>query len=471
VSSGSDRHNPSLVTRLVRSAVLWTLPILAVTAIALTWFYRQSTYKLFDDPLENAITDLIAAVETGEASLPPGTLFLTREPIDPRYQRSLSGRYWMIGRYPEEGDLISVRASRSLSGETLQLPANIKRAVKTNTRTEFRTTAEGPDANEPLRVLGRSVILPNGEPVVIMAGADVREAISDIRRFAMIATGLMLLLSAGLVFAVFTQVRLGLQPIFALRDKVADVREGRSELVDGTYPSEISPLADELNSLIGHNKDIVERARTHVSNLAHGLKTPIAVLQNEAEGSKSSLSDIVLRQTKTMKEQVDHHLQRARAAARGQVIGVSTDISETVIPLARTLEKIYRDKDIDFDVQVPEGLMFRGEKRDLEEMAGNLMDNACKWTRDKVHVSVKTMGGQEGRIRLEVADNGPGLTKDQYVEALKRGARLDEATPGTGFGLPIVDDLARAYKGELKLGRAEIGGLSVVLFLPGRAED
>ncbi len=448
--------------------------------MALTWFYRESTYKLFDDPLESAITELIASVQSDDgnssngelfedAEIPQNTLFLTREPIDPRYQRALSGRYWMIGSYQDDGTLTSLLASRSLSGEIIQLPSNVKRSIAA--KTEFYTRAMGPDENEPLRVFARSVILPSGEPVLMLAAADVREAQRDVGRFALVATALMLLLSGGLVFAVFSQVRTGLKPLFDLRDRVVDIREGRADRVEGTYPQEIAPLANELNSLIGHNKDVVERAQTHVSNLAHGLKTPLAVLLNEAEGSKSKFSEVVSRQANTMKNQVDHHLQRARAAARGQSIGVSTPVADSIGPLARTLGRIYRDKDIDFDVSVVEGLIFRGEKRDFEEMIGNLMDNACKWTKSKVRVIAKGDGKDNGLFMLEVSDDGAGLTQDQYSEALKRGARLDEATPGTGFGLPIVDDLARAYKGSLILGKSDMGGLRVTLTLPGRIDE
>jgi len=280
----------------------------------------------------------------------------------------------------------------------------------------------------------------------------------------------MALVAAGMIGAIFWQVRNGLRPLFSLQQKVADIREGKADRVDGTYPSEIAPLADELNTLIVHNKDVVERARTHVSNLAHGLKTPLAVLQNEAQSSKSALSDVVHRQTETMKRQVDHHLHRARAAARGQVIGATAPVEDVLRPLARTLERIYRDKDIDFDIKVSDGLIFRGEKRDLEEMVGNLMDNACKWTDAKVHIRAKSDESDDTMIIVSVSDDGPGLKSSEYKEALKRGARLDETTPGTGFGLPIVDDLARAYKGSLKLGKAKIGGLRVDLELPGRSE-
>jgi len=443
------------------------IPLLAFTALTLTWFYRSQTYKLFDEPLENAITNLMAAAETGDGAPDQGIIYLTREPLDPDYQRALSGRYWMIGQFDDSGALRPLRASRSLSGETFNLPSNAKQALDSQPNAEFRTSAQGPD-NEPLRVLIRPVILPNGEPVLMVAAADVRELQSDVRRFALIATSLMLLLIAALVFAVFWQVRNGLQPLFVLRQKVADVREGKSDHVDGVYPSEIAPLANELNTLIGHNKDIVERARTHVSNLAHGLKTPLAVLLNESEGSKSGLSKVVARQAQSMQRQVDHHLQRARAAARGQAVGGSTSVEETISPLVRTLSRIYRDKDIEFDIDLESDLIFRGEKRDLEEMVGNLLDNACKWTASKVSIRSGLVENDDRLIQIEVGDNGPGLSEDQYGEALKRGARLDEATPGTGFGLPIVDDLARAYNGHLKLGKSELGGLLVTIDLPGR---
>lgn len=440
--------------------------MLALTAMALTLIYRTSTYQIFDAPLERAITELITSAEPG----PNESVILTRDLIDPDYQRALSGRYWMIGEYEANGELESLLASRSLSGEIIPLENWIKTSIDSQEQTEFRTSSIGPDG-EPLRTLVWPVILSDGRPVVIVVGADLREPQSLVRRFAFLSTLLMILVSLGLVGAIFWQVRNGLRPLFVLSQKVADVREGRTDKVDGTYPSEIAPLADELNTLIGHNRDVVERARTHVSNLAHGLKTPLAVLKNEAETSRSGLADVVKRQTDSMRRQVEHHLHRARAAARGQVIGAITPVEDVIIPLARTLERIYRDKDIDFEIKVAKGLVFRGEKRDLEELAGNLMDNACKWTGSKVRIRAKMAKSVDAMMVFVVEDDGPGLKKGEYEEALKRGARLDETTPGTGFGLPIVDDLARAYKGSLQLARSRLGGLKVELILPGRIDD
>ena len=455
--------NRSLVMRLVRGAVLWAVPLLLLTALTLTWLYRNTTYKSFDDPLVSAVTSLIASAEVGD-----GTLVLSRKPIDPRYQRALSGRYWLIGFLQDDGVIEPISSSRSLYGESITLPEADVRRLQDYQGEEIRSHADGPDSHETLRLVARQVILPNMQaPVVVIAAADSRPARQSVLRFALTASGLMLLISLGLITAVVTQVRSGLKPLFDLREKVADVREGRAGQVDGNYPTEIQPLANELNSLITHNKDVVERARTHVGNLAHALKTPLAVLQNEAEASKMTPSEIVGRQTETMKKQVDHHLRRARAASRGQAIGISASVNETLEGLARTLERIYRDKHIDFDVDLEADLMFRGEKRDLEEMAGNLMDNACKWTKTSIRVTAKTQD-DDGQFIITVSDDGPGMPANQYKEAIKRGARLDEATPGSGFGLAIVDDLARAYKGRLTLGKSDMGGLKSVLELPRR---
>jgi len=456
--------NQSLVLRLVRGAVIWALPLLLVTALTLTWLYRNTTYRSFDDPLVSAVTALIATAEVQD-----GSLSLTREPLDPRYQRALSGRYWLVGLLGDDGIITPISSSRSLLGATLVLPPDAVAKLQDQQGEEIRTRSEGPDQNESLRLVARQVILPNmNAPVVVVAGADSRAASRSIISFALTALGLMLLISIGIIIAVVTQVRTGLKPLFELRDRVADVREGRAAQVDGLYPTEIQPLATELNSLISHNKDVVEHARTHVGNLAHALKTPLAVLQNEAQARKETPSDIVARQTETMKQQVDHHLRRARAAARGQSIGVSTEVTKTLEGLARTLSRIYGRKNIDFDIDFMPGLVFRGEKRDLEEMAGNLMDNACKWTKTLLEVSSKVNPEDESSFIIVVSDDGPGMPENQYSEALKRGARLDEATPGSGFGLAIVNDLATAYKGSVELGRSDMGGLMVTLTLPRR---
>jgi len=459
----------SLVWRLVRVAAMWAVPAFAFTAFALIWFYRSSTYRMFDDPLVSTIQSLVSYVEIDPDD---GRIMLSDEPIDPNYQRALSGRYWVIGELDGEGRLIPVVGSPSLYGATLVLPLEDATKITGNLGEVVTSVSEGPD-REPLRLAAQAVIFPDlgDRPVVIAAAADRRPAVKAVRQFSLIALGLMSVLALGLVSAIFMQVRLGLRPLFDLRRRVADVREGKARAVEGDYPMEIKPLADELNTLIGHNKDVVEYARTHVANLAHALKTPLAVLVNEADDKSTPLAEIVARQSGIMSKQVDHHLRRARAATRGQSIGARTPLNETVSSLARTLQKIYRDKDLDIQVSLDDGLVFRGEKRDLEEMVGNLLDNACKWTGSKIAVSAQMLDNGLGNITITIDDDGPGLARDQYDVVMQRGARLDEATPGSGFGLSIVSDLAKAYKGGLALDKSPLGGLRTILTIPGSEAD
>ena len=455
----------SLVWRLVRSAAMWLVPALLFTAFSLIWFYRVSTYKNFNDPLVNTIQALVANIENDPLSM-DGEIGITlaNQPIDARYQLALSGRYWMVGELQSGGLLEPIISSLSLSDSSLKLTAKEADSIRENQGEVIRAFSVGPD-NEPLSLAAQLVIF-NDHNLVIAAAADRRPAAQAVRQFSMIALGLLSVLALGLTLAIYMQVRSGLRPLFELRDSVVDVREGRAGSVKGRYPKEIKPLADELNSLIGHNRDVVEYARTHVSNLAHALKTPLAVLINEASGKKSKLAGIVQKQTGTMNKQVDHHLRRARAATRGQSIGEKTPVTDTLNSMVRTLGRIYRDKDLDFKVDMESGLNFRGEKRDLEEMVGNLLDNACKWTTAKININVQPEPNEGAKIRIIIDDDGPGMAAEQYENVLKRGTRLDETTPGTGFGLSIVNDLAKAYNGSLTLDKSRLGGLRTILVIP-----
>ncbi|HHL42710.1 MAG TPA: sensor histidine kinase [Hellea balneolensis] len=454
----------SLVVRLVRSAAMWVVPALLITGLAMIWFYRSSTYRIFDEPLVSTIQALIASVEVDPAT---DELVLASEPIDPKYQLALSGRYWLIGKIDTDGHIAPILGSQSLYGANIVLPALDAQRVLDEQGEIIKSVSLGPD-KEPLRLAAQALVFPDtdGEPVIIVAAADRRPAVQAVRQFSLIALGLFSVLALGLATAMFMQVRLGLKPLFDLRNRVVEIREGRARYITGQYPKEVKPLADELNTLIGHNREVVEYARTHVANLAHALKTPLAVLMNEVDTSESGLAKIVARQTKTMSKQVEHHLRRARAAARGQAIGEVTPILNTVDSLTRTLKRIYRDKDLDIRLDIGKNLYFRGEKRDLEEMVGNLLDNACKWTKSRVYLSSHITDEAGKMLRLRIEDDGPGLKESEYAHVLKRGIRLDETTPGTGFGLAIVNDLAIAYKGSLVLGQSDLGGLRVDLFVP-----
>lgn len=451
----------SLVRRLVVSAAIWAAVLMVAGALALTALYRQSVLGAIDDRLESAVSALVAAVETG----PEGDLILARQPSDPRFDQVFSGRYWQIGEFHSGNTFRVIGRSRSLWDERLRAPDSFLAAAIASPGSRVTAEMTGPDG-EPLRIMAQAIVLTGREDLAIMmAGEDRRPADREVTRFASIVAGLFLIFAVALAIGIFLQVRVGLAPLFRMRDSVVDVREGRKDRVDGSFPKEIQPLGDELNSLLDHSREVVERARTHVGNLAHALKTPIAVLLNESRTEKSPFADLVARQAEIMSRQVDHHLRRARAAAHAKSVGARTPVAPMVNDLARTLERIYGRKGIEIDWSAGDDLVFRGERQDLEEMVGNLMDNACKWAASRVTVSAGPAAGSR-EIEIVIEDDGPGMDAGARDAAMKRGVRLDESAPGSGLGLSIVADLAKVYGGALTLGESGAGGLAATLILP-----
>jgi signal transduction histidine kinase len=250
-----------------------------------------------------------------------------------------------------------------------------------------------------------------------------------------------------------------------MRQNLAQIRSGEAEQLEGEQPEEIRPLQHELNALIDSNREIVERARTHVGNLAHALKTPLSVIANEARTHEGPLASKVVEQAEIMRTQITHHLDRARVAARSGAIGDVTDVDRVLQALKRTVDRIYEERGIDVEIASIPGLKFQGEKQDLEEMVGNLLDNACKWARSRVKARAERADG-EAKLTVIVDDDGPGLTKAERTRVVKRGQRLDESKPGSGLGLSIVADLAHLYKGRFALEPSPEGGLRARLELP-----
>ena len=282
----------------------------------------------------------------------------------------------------------------------------------------------------------------------------------------------MALTLAGIALVAVTllQVRFGLLPLRAIENGLAAIRSGRASRLDGVLPAEIEPLQHELNALIQSNQDIIDRARTQVGNLAHALKTPLAVITNEARDEKSQLAHKVADQARIMRDQVNHYLDRARmVASAGSLVRV-TEVLPVVEALQRALERIYQDKGVAILLDCPDEVGFQGERHDFEEMVGNLLDNACKWARSHVRVGIKVKRpvtrGTLPRLIVSIEDDGPGLTEEQRRRIGRRGLRLDETKPGSGLGLSIVGDLAHSYRGSLDLGTSRQGGLLATLDLP-----
>jgi signal transduction histidine kinase len=294
---------------------------------------------------------------------------------------------------------------------------------------------------------------------------DAGEIDRDLAEFTTMLIVALAALGLGLVAATFFQVRFGLSPLRAIRQDLAAIRSGKAEQLEGELPEEIRPLQQELNALIQSNREIVDRARTHVGNLAHALKTPLSVISNEARAHEGALASKVVEQAEIMRTQITHHLDRARVAARSSVIGDVADVDGVLQALKRTLDRIYEDRAIDIDVRCGDGLKFQGEKQDFEEMVGNLLDNACKWARSQVSAVAERKEGT-ARFVVIVDDDGPGLSETELARVMKRGHRLDETKPGSGLGLSIVADLAHLYKGRFELEPSPEGGLRARLELP-----
>lgn len=460
-SSDTLIERGSLLRRLSLLALSWGLILLTVGAVSLTAVFRQTVLTDLDNRQANIAEFLLIQLE----ATPDGGVVLTRELLDPRFGQVFSGRYWQVSRAGAPADAEPVERSRSLWDETIILSDSVRAAAIAANGQPVAGNAAGPDG-EPLRLSARAVVLPGlEEPVIIIAAEDRRPSDTRVWTFGLVAAGLLAGFAILLAVGVVVQVRVGLSPVLKLRRAVARVRDGETHRISGQYPSEMMPLATELNALIDHSREVVERARTHVGNLAHALKTPITVLSNEARGDDTRLGDLVRRQTDAMTGQVEHHLRRARAAANAKAIGARTPVGEVVEDLGRTLRRIYARRDVQLDWQVEGDPVFRGERQDLEDLVGNLVDNACKWAAGAVQVSART--GADGSIVLSVDDDGPGLDPQARERVLGRGVRLDEQAPGTGFGLSIVSDLVKAYGGALALEASPLGGLSARLVLPG----
>jgi len=269
----------------------------------------------------------------------------------------------------------------------------------------------------------------------------------------------------------FSQVRRGVSPVNQLRDRLAAVHGGRERRVDGRYPAEVQPLVDDLNALLENREQMVRRALAKAGDLAHGLKTPLAVLAQEAEGSEAGahpeLATTMREQVERMRRQIEYHLVHARAAASEATPGARCSVLESAEGLSRTLQRLYAGRGIAIDVRVQPEHVVRGQREDVDEMLGNLLDNACKWAKSRVTVASSEAGG---KVIVVVEDDGPGLAPALRDAVLQRGVRADEAAPGSGFGLAIVRDLAELYGGAVSLSDCAAGGLGARLELPPAAK-
>lgn len=448
----------SLRLRLLGGAAVWIVVALLIAGLVLAELFARHVHDRFAIELGDHLDQLAASLQVDAAGKPA----LARPLSDPRFNRPFSGLYWQVS-----ADGRVVLRSRSLWDQALALPADTSDDGGVH---EWRIA--GPE-RQSLFVLERSLLLPDRPDPVQIAMADdlgaLRAALAAFNR----TLALSLAILAGiLILAAVVQVSLGLRPLSWLRDELAEIRAGRKRRFQRPMPSEVQPLIDDLNALLAHGDEVVERARLQAGNLAHGLKTNLAVLANEAERlagvqrarEDAEVAGLILAQVAAMRRHIDHHMARARAASSRGLPGVATNVGECAAALVRVMRKVHARRDLAIASKVPAGLAFAGDRQDLEEMLGNLLDNACKWAKRAV---VLTAARERETLVINVDDDGSGLTPDQMQAALSPGTRLDEGVPGSGLGLGVVRDLVRSYGGELVLLRSpRTGGLRASLHLP-----
>jgi signal transduction histidine kinase len=451
----------SLAVRLFLWAMVWTVVILIVTGIALSTLYRHAVERAFDRRLDVYLRTLVADVASPEDS---GEKF-PQSIGEPLFELPLSGWYWQVTRLDTKTP--EIHSSRSLWDSNLpRLPG-----ARPIGESEYRQGyARGPE-DQDLRLVERNIDLGTDGRYLVTVAGDASEIDDETHSFNRTIVITFTGLTMALLLTTALQVRFGLAPLTRISESLAAIRSGRAERLQGEFPVEIAPLARETNALIEANREIVERARTHVGNLAHALKTPLSVIVNEAATrGNDDFAHKVLEQADIMRDQVARQLERARLAARSTRIGTLVEVPPIVTALARTMEKLHHEREIAIDVDVPQHAHFHGEQQDLEEMLGNLVDNGCKWARSRVAIEVladQPAGNRDkSKVRIIVDDDGPGLSPEQREQVAFRGRRLDETKPGSGLGLSIVVELAGLYGGVLKLGTAPIGGLRAELTLP-----
>ncbi len=446
------RRTGSLSRRMIVIAAFWIAALLLLGGFALDRVLTRSIVDNFDNQLVLLLNkSLIAASEIG----PDGEVRFNRPPADQRFIEPYSGLYFQVS-----GPGADTFASRSLWDRRLRVidtHADLKPHLYDTD--EFST----PGHAEPLRIAERDVILPDSATRWRFQVAQSRETINDqIHRLRLTLVWSFTALGVGLLVLAALQTFYGLWPLRRVRQEVADIRSGNKTRISQDFPAEIRPLTEEINQLLAHSEAQAEEARRHAGNLAHALKTPLTVITNAATANSPDLADAVCREATVMRRQVDHHLARARAIGRRASAQARATVWESLEAVQRALDRLYEK--VTVDIAGDHKAQVRVERQDLDEMIGNLVENAAKYGGGRVFVTVEP---RDELTDIVVEDDGPGIPEQQREAIFQRGARLDTGKPGTGLGLAIVRDVAEIYGGTITLEESEdLGGLLARLTLP-----
>lgn len=447
----------SLRLRLLAGTLVWIVATIAIAGWVLSGLFHQHVAHQFRAGLEVQLEQLTANLAIDTA----GKATLTTPLSDPRLSRPYSGLYWQVDRLStaQSAAAQGVLRSRSLWDSVLKVPGD---TVANGAVHEHQVA--GPDG-APLGMIERMVYPAEQpeQPLRLIVAADARLITEPVERFNGLLAWSLGVLGFGLIAAAIVQVLIGLRPLGHLRRALTAVRGGEAQAIEGSFPLEIQPLVNDFNEVLAHNARIVNHARTQAGNLAHAVKTPLTILANAAARPTPQLPQLVSEQVAMARRQVDYHLARARAAAAATVPGIHSEVRPLVEALLRVMERLYQERNVTATISSHTNPVFRGEKQDLQEMLGNVLDNGWKWAASRVDISFHSDGD---RLTILVDDDGPGLAAEQREAVLARGVRADEQVPGTGLGLAIVSDMAQLYDGAIALDISPLGGLRVRLTLP-----
>ena len=456
----------SLRLRLLLGTLLWIAVSILVAGWALGGLFRQHVAQQLRTELNTHLDQLVAHLVVDADGQPS----LSAAQSDPRFSKPYSGVYWQIdqvvpARQGLEGGL-GVLRSRSLWDDVLKVPTDQPANGEIH---QHRVAGPG---KTMLGMVERVVILDEfpgqaGNVFRLIVAADERQMSEPIERFNGMLWLALGVLGGGLALVAVIQVVTALAPLRRLHDALAAVRNGTTHTLEGKFPAEIQPLIEEFNTVLAQNAEVVERARTQAGNLAHALKTPLSVLANGARGKTGELAQLVSTQVDVARKQIDYHLSRSRVAASVSLPGARTVVLPVLDGLIRVMRRIHVERHLEFRIRPLDILpVFRGEEQDLQEMLGNLLDNACKWATHRVEISLAV---EDNVFLFVLDDDGCGIASAERERVVSRGERADEQVPGSGLGLAIVGDLARLYGGRVELQDSPLGGLRVSLVLPAAA--
>jgi signal transduction histidine kinase len=448
-AGGAPPHTGSLSRRMMIIAATWITLLLLIGGFALDRNISSLVTRQFDEQLGYMMTGMIGSAEIG----PDGEVLFNRPLGDQRFLEPNSGLYHQISGKGHE-DWVS----RSLWDRTLKVDLN-----RFDAEPRYYDSDQFPD--EPLRVMERSIVLPGSDTEWHFVVAEASEELnSQLRRVRSILVWSFAILGLGLFLMAWAQTWYGLGPLRRVRRAIQRIRTAGANRVTDPLPLEVEPMVAELNALLAHSEKQAEEARRHAGNLAHALKTPLTVVMNAATARAPDLSDTVIREAAVMRRQVDHHLARARAVGR-RAAGLSrANVFDSAEAVERAVSRLYTNVRLDF--AGPKDTQVAIERQDLDEILGNLIENAAKYGGGSVFVTVDAEPGSE-QCAIWVEDDGAGIPPAERERIFDRGARLDTGKPGTGLGLAIVRDVAEIYGGTVELDESEdLGGLLVKLYLP-----